>query len=636
MDWNNINRDRDTSGLGPIEYDQTKVPALIRKHADNVRTKTYGQEVREAQARNAELAGLIASEAETKADNADLLSKDTQNRFNNQLAGNTDINEVIDARTDYFGGNHTTLSKRIDSNEIRDKDIVYVENFERLAVETSDSDRLQRALDFAEEHNKRVVYISSDLELGKKVIVNASHINMVGLNKNDLPVKIYSGFDYSDDVLIDVKADGFSMEKLEVRGDLSDDFKTGKITGVRYDFDMIDCDSWVNNCVFKNLKTVFDMYGRNLRIENNIFALTKNVFDLHKFTKYNDIYGNHLTGIVIKNNLFHTAGKMSAEDIDFSCILRINDVTARQQIIFENNTIESSVARIVKGYYWGLQFNNNQITTPSGPYTFEFTDTPTELFNGSPVWGQITGNYFEGGNPIGGYGQTKNIIYANNIRNLKFTNNLINSTVEEAIKLEGTLSDSEITNNTFRTIGYPIPGRFSIINVKGSILNSVITNNPIFGNSHKHVVNAENKIDKSSIFANFEKDKTDTISISSGHPNGGLGNESHVADVQVHESLDPRVPFPGAIIGRDLYKRQINGITKPYVEVVGGVGYESDHTEPSGNYKINVANKGPMKNVATFDRFGLEVDGAIKIKGWYIYVDDSGNLKTSKTNPYTP
>lgn len=63
MDWNNINTDRDTSGLGPIEYDQTKVPALIRKHADNVRTKTYGQEVREAQARNAEVAGLIASEA---------------------------------------------------------------------------------------------------------------------------------------------------------------------------------------------------------------------------------------------------------------------------------------------------------------------------------------------------------------------------------------------------------------------------------------------------------------------------------------------------------------------------------------------------------------------------------------------
>ncbi len=67
MDWNNINTDRDTSGLGPIEYDQSRVPNLIRKYADDVRTKTYGQEVREAQARNAEYAGLIASEANSKA-----------------------------------------------------------------------------------------------------------------------------------------------------------------------------------------------------------------------------------------------------------------------------------------------------------------------------------------------------------------------------------------------------------------------------------------------------------------------------------------------------------------------------------------------------------------------------------------
>ncbi len=88
MDWNNINTDRDTSGLGPIEYDQTKVPALIRKHADNVRTKTYGQEVREAQARNAEYAGLIASEAKKTANSADLLSKDTQNRFKDQIERN--------------------------------------------------------------------------------------------------------------------------------------------------------------------------------------------------------------------------------------------------------------------------------------------------------------------------------------------------------------------------------------------------------------------------------------------------------------------------------------------------------------------------------------------------------------------
>ena len=117
MDWNNINRDRDTSGLGPIEYDQSKVPTLIRKHADDVRTKTYGQEVREAQARNAELAGLIADEARSTANSASVLSTDTQNRFNDQIAGNTDINEVIDARKPFGATAFGTLGQRIQTIE---------------------------------------------------------------------------------------------------------------------------------------------------------------------------------------------------------------------------------------------------------------------------------------------------------------------------------------------------------------------------------------------------------------------------------------------------------------------------------------------------------------------------------------
>ena len=120
MDWNNINRDIDTSGLGPIEYDQSKVPTLIRKHADDVRTKTYGQEVREAQARNAEYAGLIASEAKKTANNADTLSKDTQNRFKDQIEGTTNSDEIIDARRP-FGAETAfqTIGERLDDSDTK-------------------------------------------------------------------------------------------------------------------------------------------------------------------------------------------------------------------------------------------------------------------------------------------------------------------------------------------------------------------------------------------------------------------------------------------------------------------------------------------------------------------------------------
>lgn len=116
LDWTNINRDRDTSGLGPIEYDQTKVPPLVRKYADNVRTKTYGQQNRESIARTSEYTGLIASESNNIAKTAESVSKDTQNRFNDQISKTTNSDEVIDARRPEGGIAFNTLNERLKAN----------------------------------------------------------------------------------------------------------------------------------------------------------------------------------------------------------------------------------------------------------------------------------------------------------------------------------------------------------------------------------------------------------------------------------------------------------------------------------------------------------------------------------------
>lgn len=157
MDWNSINTDSDTSGLGPIEYDQSKVPQLIRKHADNVRGKTYGQQIREAQARNAEYAGLIASEAKDVANEASLLSIDTQKRFDIQVAGNTDINEVIDARLDSKGVDHGTLRENINALDVKRENTigVYVTDFGVIANDPSvnNHDAIMSALEYAVNNN---------------------------------------------------------------------------------------------------------------------------------------------------------------------------------------------------------------------------------------------------------------------------------------------------------------------------------------------------------------------------------------------------------------------------------------------------------------------------------------------------
>lgn len=113
LDWNNINTDRDTNGLGPIEYDQTKVPTLIRQYADDVRTKTYGQEVREAQARNAEVAGLVATEAVEISNETKERQETVESHFNSleQEMTNKDVisaPEIIAARD-----GRETLSERL-------------------------------------------------------------------------------------------------------------------------------------------------------------------------------------------------------------------------------------------------------------------------------------------------------------------------------------------------------------------------------------------------------------------------------------------------------------------------------------------------------------------------------------------
>lgn len=119
LDINNINTDRDTTGLGPIEYNQSKVPQLIRKYANNVRTKTYGQDVREAQARNAEVAGLIANEAVDISNENKGRQDDIETQFNSVQQELTDKDvisapEIIAARN-----NFETLGARLDSENER-------------------------------------------------------------------------------------------------------------------------------------------------------------------------------------------------------------------------------------------------------------------------------------------------------------------------------------------------------------------------------------------------------------------------------------------------------------------------------------------------------------------------------------
>ena len=114
------NYDYDTTPMPPLEYDQSKVPELSHKHANYVRNKTYGHDVRESLARGVEYAGLVSSVANKTAKDTKV-RQDNLETYNKQMIvemTNKDVisaPEIIEARN-----GKTTLAERLteDSNKL--------------------------------------------------------------------------------------------------------------------------------------------------------------------------------------------------------------------------------------------------------------------------------------------------------------------------------------------------------------------------------------------------------------------------------------------------------------------------------------------------------------------------------------
>ena len=116
------------------EVDESKLPKSAKKLATWIREKMYGVDVREAIARGIEKsseisqnAADVANDTASRQDDVDQSQKDFEDRYNNQIAGNTDINEVIDARDD-GKKTFTTLRERL--NQTVSVNTGYFSNYE--------------------------------------------------------------------------------------------------------------------------------------------------------------------------------------------------------------------------------------------------------------------------------------------------------------------------------------------------------------------------------------------------------------------------------------------------------------------------------------------------------------------------
>ena len=90
------------------------IPENIKQLANKVRNEIYGRDVRESIAQSMEVSGETSNEANERSKDTDARQTDVENRFDDQIAGNTDIDEVIDARRPEGGQSYPTLRKRLD------------------------------------------------------------------------------------------------------------------------------------------------------------------------------------------------------------------------------------------------------------------------------------------------------------------------------------------------------------------------------------------------------------------------------------------------------------------------------------------------------------------------------------------
>lgn len=104
-----------TENIFPADYDESKIDPRVRIRTKAVREKMYGVDVRGAMAQAEEISSVVSTEANELAEKTSERQDELEERYDRQIAGNTDISEVIDARDSNVSGvSFITLKRRLD------------------------------------------------------------------------------------------------------------------------------------------------------------------------------------------------------------------------------------------------------------------------------------------------------------------------------------------------------------------------------------------------------------------------------------------------------------------------------------------------------------------------------------------
>lgn len=175
-------RPEDLKELGPIEYDQSQVPSVSRKHAENVRRKVYLPDMTESFARGVEYAGLMSSVA-TKTAQDTQLRQDNLEAYNARVIAEMTDKDVISApELIQARGPYTTIHQRLEAYRMS----YSVRDFGAVGDGiTDDTEAIQAAVDYVASIGGGTVFFPVGVYRTTKSIKWKSRVKALGCGMDE-------------------------------------------------------------------------------------------------------------------------------------------------------------------------------------------------------------------------------------------------------------------------------------------------------------------------------------------------------------------------------------------------------------------------------------------------------------------
>lgn len=213
------------------------IPESIKKLANDIRTKIYGRDVREALASGIEAAGSIANDADVRSQETETKQTNLEKKYDEQIANmsleNPSVAEVVDARVSgYDGQSYTTIGKRMDQVDAQLAQTMLDLNSRSINIKnppvplvgasgdgvSDDTSRIQNVIDYLKNNfGGGNIYFPSGKYLISSTIKMADNLYLIGSSRGKSSLKVMNNtninimIDANDTVgagVIDITIDG--------------------------------------------------------------------------------------------------------------------------------------------------------------------------------------------------------------------------------------------------------------------------------------------------------------------------------------------------------------------------------------------------------------------------------------------